>query len=251
MVSLFHIYFVTLQCKSKSDMGLILSIDTATTVCSVALARDGELISERESVIQNSHAEVLSTLIGEVLEDASAALKEVDAVAVSAGPGSYTGLRIGVSTAKGLCYALDKPLISIPSLQIIAAATVGELFEVKRALLCPMIDARRMEVYTALYDRDLTIMNEVEAVVLNSEMFDNIEGDIEIFVSGNGAEKSVPLFADKTRVKVVKGIELHARFMVQMAERKFENGEFENLAYYEPFYLKEFVAGKPRVKGLH
>lgn len=230
-------------------MGLILSIDTATNVCSTSLSSDGVLLAECESRVSNSHAEVLSEMIDSVVSKAKFSLNDIDAVAVSGGPGSYTGLRIGVSTAKGICYALDKPLIAIPSLQIIAAAAKDKAGE-GEFLLCPMIDARRMEVYAAMYNSSLEMVGDVGAVILDAGMFDDINTEMKIIVCGNGASKSVSVFENDRRVEVLGGIELHAKYMTKIAEEGFMRAAFEDVAYYEPFYLKEFVAGKPRVKGL-
>lgn len=230
-------------------MGLILSIDTATNVCSTSLSTNGVLLAECESCVSNSHAEVLSEMIESVVSKANFSLNDINAVAVSGGPGSYTGLRIGISMAKGICYALDKPLIAIPSLQIIAAAAKDKVGE-GEYLLSPMIDARRMEVYTAMYNSSLEMVTDVEAVVLDAGMFNNINTEMKIIVCGNGASKSVSVFDNDRRVELLEGIELHAKYMARIAEERFMRADFEDVAYYEPFYLKEFVAGKPRVKGL-
>lgn len=220
-------------------MALILCIESATKVCSVALAQDGLVLSIKNFKSEKfSHAEKLNGFILNVLKDAGKEINELDAVAVSAGPGSYTGLRIGTSTAKGICYALDLPLISINSLKSLAA-----LSTTLDGLICPMFDARRMEVFTAIYSIGLNEVKETHALVLDELSFADIDQKITFLGPG----------ADKTR-EILKGenysfdlsTEVSALGMVSLAEEKFNQAKFESVAYFEPAYLKDFVAGPPK-----
>ncbi|MFT4600697.1 MAG: tRNA threonylcarbamoyladenosine biosynthesis protein TsaB [Arenicella sp.] len=221
-------------------MALILNLETATKTCSVALAKDGELLSCKELASDNySHAEKLNGFIVEVLAESSIDIKDLDAVAVSAGPGSYTGLRIGTSTAKGLCYGLDIPLISINSLKALANQA-----DVRDGLICPMFDARRMEVYTALYATNLTEIQATNALVVESENLKGFLGKQITFI-GPGAEKCQEMFgSDEHSFKL--DIEVSAKGMISLSEDKFKEGNFEDVAYFEPAYLKDFVAGPPK-----
>lgn len=233
-------------------MALILSIETATEVCSVALLLDGNVLAIRETAGSNEHSAQLTLFIEEVMREAGKLLREIDAVAVSMGPGSYTGLRIGVSTAKGLCFSLDKPMIAVSTLNAMALSarkTYPGLFAAG-TLLCPMIDARRMEVFTALYDLDLNEIRPAEALILLEESFELFQGK-QLAVFGNGAAKCKELFAASGNINFPGELLPSAISVGELAEAKFILGEFENTAYFEPFYLKDFIAGKPRVKGLH
>jgi len=233
-------------------MGLILHIETATQTCSVVLAKDAELLAIREINEKNIHAEVLTAFVSEVMKEASMSLQKLDAVAVSMGPGSYTGLRIGVSTAKGLCYSLDKPLIGISTLQAMARYAALELTdEIKsNTLFAPMIDARRMEVYTALYRPNMEIIGEVAPHIFSEESFIEESKTNELLLTGDGSIKSLDLFKERKNIKIFPHILSSARGMMSLADKKWQARDFENLAYSEPFYLKEFIAGIPRVKGL-
>lgn len=223
-------------------MALILSIETGTEVCSVALARDGELISLRENTEGRNHAHSLALYIQEILDENDLYADELDAVAVGGGPGSYTGLRIGVSTAKGLCYPINKPLIAIGSLHSLANIALEEynagIVEIENpdtALLCPMIDARRMEVYTQLYDMRLMEMSKIEAIIIDENSFEEYPN---LIIFGDGAQKCNSMLSSRAQfVKVISS----ARGMVSIAEDMFNKGEFVDTAYYEPFYLKNFV----------
>ena len=233
-------------------MANILHIETATQVCSVALSANGILLQLLESCEKNSHSATVTNFIDRVMKSAGMAFKELDAVAVSKGPGSYTGLRIGVSTAKGICYAVDKPLIAVGTLLSMAAG-VREGLESRGfpTLLCPMIDARRMEVYCALYDAEGHELREVMAEIIDENSFGSeLERDRIIF-GGEGAEKCREVLGSRPNAAFLDGFKASARYMQGLAAGKFEKQEFGNLAYFEPFYLKDFVAGKPRVKGLH
>ncbi len=227
-------------------------IETATEVCSVALAMDGQLISIRETDKGNSHSANVAVFIEEVLKEASKTPKDIDAVAVSKGPGSYTGLRIGVSSAKGLCYGLNIPLIAIETLK---AMTYG-VFKNKKdietnALFCPMIDARRMEVYSAFYDNNLNQIRDVQADIVDENSYLNYLEKHPIYFFGNGSEKCKNALSQHPNAHFIENIQLSATYMIPLAEEKYKQQEFENTAYFEPFYLKDFIAAKPVVKGLY
>jgi len=221
-------------------MPKILCIESATGICSVALAFDGVVRSIRETSEENSHARKLTLFVSEVLNEAGESLNSIDAVAVSSGPGSYTGLRIGVSTAKGLCFAANLPLIGVPTLE---ALTDGALQETNKeaALYCPMIDARRMEVYSMLADKDGKVLNPVAANIIDSEFLSNIIDKIYFF--GDGAAKCREVLSGRSNFMYLPGIQLSAQWLAKSAERKFKSGNFENISLFEPFYLKEFKAG--------
>jgi len=229
-------------------MPLILNIETATKICSVALGRDGELISYREQGGHYSHSELLTTFIQEVMDEAGIALKNIDAVAISKGPGSYTGLRIGVSTTKGLCYSLDKPMISVSTLQAMALGA-SKIYTDKNALFCPMIDAKRMEVYTALFDSDNNEVRKIRADIIDENSFSEFLAKNKIYFFGNGAEKCKETIDHPNAVFIDKGLP-SAKNMLSISNEKFKNKLFEDVAYFEPFYLKDFIAGVSKVKGL-
>jgi tRNA threonylcarbamoyladenosine biosynthesis protein TsaB len=241
-------------------MALILCIETATEVCSVALFRDEELLGIRESSARNVHSAMLTTFIEEIITTSGLSLGMLDAMAVSMGPGSYTGLRIGVATSKGLCYALDKPLIAVPTLQSMAAGMSpppappqnreGSAEMVIPTLTCPMIDARRMEVYAALYDEDNREAREVRAEIIDEFSFQEFLVGNRVVFGGDGAEKCKLFLGNHQNAVFLDGFHASASFMTCIAMEKYRQQQFENLAYFEPFYLKDFVAGKPRVKGL-
>jgi tRNA threonylcarbamoyladenosine biosynthesis protein TsaB len=236
-------------------MGKILCLDTATSICSVSLSEAGRLISLKESSDKNLHASRLTIFIEEVLKTASLSMNELDAVAVSMGPGSYTGLRIGVASAKGLCFALDKPLIAIPTLQAMALGMREMARQTERdgagqLGLCPMIDARRMEVFCAIFDQELNITRATTAEIINTGSFAEFMQDKLLFFAGDGAEKCKSVLAENKNAVFINGFHHSSLFMIPLAEEKLKRGEFENLACFEPFYLKDFIAGKTRVKGL-
>ncbi|MDP1620709.1 MAG: tRNA (adenosine(37)-N6)-threonylcarbamoyltransferase complex dimerization subunit type 1 TsaB [Bacteroidales bacterium] len=240
-------------------MALILSIETATEVCSVALSRDNKLLGIRESSARNVHSAMLTTFIDEIIKSSGVSLAMLDAIAVSMGPGSYTGLRIGVATAKGLCYALDKPLIAIPTLQAMAVGMTPPPHPSPSrggagggvTLFCPMIDARRMEVYCAVYDNENQEIREVRAEIIDEFSFQEYLADNVVVFGGVGAAKCKPLLESHPNASFIDDFQASALFMIGLATEKFSQNLFEDLAYFEPFYLKDFVAGKPRVKGLH
>lgn len=220
-------------------MAIILNIETSTTTCSAALAQNGNVVKQLVTHEGMNHAKKLPLYIEELLQFAKDNALKIEAVAVSSGPGSYTGLRIGVSTAKGLCYGLQVPLISIDTLAIIAAPVLKECPE--KALACPMIDARRMEVYTALYNKECKRVNSVEAKIIDENAFTQELEQQAIYFCGNGSQKCESTIIHDN-AHFVNDITPLAENMVPLSEAKFQNKEFENVAYFEPFYLKEFQA---------
>ena len=225
-------------------MALILNIETTTTNCSVSLSYEGEILVLKEDNNANySHAEWLHVFIEDIIASSNYQLKDIDAVAVSKGPGSYTGLRIGVSAAKGLCFALDKPLISISTLEALAhqvSATEG--------VIIPMLDARRMEVYSAIFDSSYKEIRKIEAQILDETSFVSyLEKGLVYFV-GNGVEKTKTLLTSANAVFVDDKLP-SAREMGAIAEIKYKKNDIEDVAYFEPYYLKDFVALKPKSKS--
>lgn len=229
-------------------MCTILSIETATPVCSCTLSRDGEIILNREDFRGQSHATLLGQFVHEIMAYVRANSLTPDAIAVSSGPGSYTGLRIGVSEAKGLSYGLGIPMIALPTSLIMASMIADRVGEDE--LLCPMIDARRMEVYSELFDKAGNSVREVRAEIIDVYSFQEFLADYTVVFAGEGAEKCKPSLAGHPNALFLDGFMASAVYMADLSETKFRQKQFENLAYFEPFYLKEFVAGKPRVKGL-
>lgn len=229
---------------------MILCIETATQSCSVALADKGEVVAMRESFGQNNHSGQITLFISEVMDEARLSYDQLDAVAVSMGPGSYTGLRIGVSTAKGICYAVGKPLIAVDTLESIAEVfRAGNRIDAND-VICPMIDARRMEVYAAFFDSEISRMEGTRAIVLDGHSFDGYTTSHRVRLVGDGADKCASLYADVENVEVVSGIRASAKGMAKAACKAFNEKHFVDVAYFEPFYLKDFVAGSPKVKGL-
>lgn len=226
-------------------MALILNIDTATGVCSVALAREGRVVAMKENDEGLNHSTLLGVYVDEVLRQAGVTMAGVDAVAVSAGPGSYTGLRIGVSLAKGLCYGAGKPLIAVGTLESMADAVADRVRE--DALYCPMIDARRMEVYAAVYDREGREVTGVRPVVLDESAFVDELSRGPVYFFGDGSGKARGVLAHPN-ARFLSGVTTSAVNLMRLAERKFAAGKFEDVAYFEPFYLKEFVATVPKRK---
>jgi tRNA threonylcarbamoyladenosine biosynthesis protein TsaB len=222
-------------------MALILSIDTAVDTASVCLAKDGKQISIAKNEKQKDHASWLQPAIKEIFEKNNSELKTVDAVAVTGGPGSYTGLRIGMATAKGICYALNIPLITMNTLLVMANAARNvqkDSFGESADLLCPMIDARRMEVFTAIYSKDLQIIMEPATIELNEKSFDKELLTNSICFFGNGSTK-LQLIKQNARA-IFSNIISDASSMISLSEEKYKQREFADLAYSEPLYLKEF-----------
>ena len=235
-------------------MPTLLHIETATNVCSVSLSCNGQLLSLRESSVKNAHSAVLTAFIEEIFKSAGILISEIDAIAVSEGPGSYTGLRIGVATAKGLCYALGRPLIAIPTLQAMASGMLTMEAVTRHTsrvtLLCPMIDARRMEVFSSVYSFGMVEIRETLAEIIDEKSFSEILKENTIFFAGDGAAKCKSFLEENENVFFLDDFRVSASYMIPLAEKKFFSADFENLAYFEPYYLKDFIAGKPRVKGL-
>lgn len=226
-------------------MALILSIETGTDICSVALANDGELMALRESDEGRDHAKKVALFVDELLRETGVQPSDLDAIAVGKGPGSYTGLRIGVSFAKGMCYALDIPLIAIGSLDALtevaredydAGILDIEEEEWAKAKLCPLVDARRMEVYAEVFDNEGKALTGVAAEVVTEDSFKEWRKD-KFVIFGNGAKKCTELLSDAIFVDIAPS----ARGIVRLAEESFKAQKFEDLAYFEPFYLKEFL----------
>ena len=214
----------------------LLHLETATKVCSVALSCNGELIALREESTQEySHSEKLTIFIQEVVQEAGITLQNLNGVSVASGPGSYTGLRIGVSTAKGLCYALDIPLISVDALVSMAKIAQKKYPE---QTLCPLIDARRMEVYCGIYSSDLTLLKPISADIID----ENSYAEFEPFVYfGDGAEKLSSIW-ERRKCLFDASIRASAIGQIETAYKKFLSNELEDVAYFEPFYLKDFVS---------
>ena len=229
----------------------ILTIETSTSVCSAALCRGDEVLDYRVSQGEANHARLLAVYIDELLRSKGMGKGDVDAVAVSSGPGSYTGLRIGVSTAKGLAYGWGVPLVNVPTLEVLSAVCLQRMRIPEDALLCPMLDARRMEVYTALYDSRLQLIGDIESRVVDNAYW---LPDKDVYYFGNGAEKLREVMqrvrAGQGSVNYVENIEADARVMGGLAALRLANGQTEDVAYFEPFYLKEFVAAPSHIKGL-
>lgn len=230
----------------------ILCIETSTQVCSAAICIGGVPTDRRISIGETNHAKLLPRYVDELLGELTRKGLRIEAVALSAGPGSYTGLRIGTSLAKGLCYGLHVPLLPIDTLQIICESAAAHA-HVEDGLLCPMIDARRMEVYTRLYDADLQPKGETRAVVVEREdslMGDEI-GERDVYYFGDGAEKCQTVLT-QPNMHYIAGIVPDAQYMGLLAEKMLAEGfRGADVAYYEPFYLKQFVAAPSHVKGLH
>ncbi|MBR5845061.1 MAG: tRNA (adenosine(37)-N6)-threonylcarbamoyltransferase complex dimerization subunit type 1 TsaB [Rikenellaceae bacterium] len=233
-------------------MSLILCIETGTDVCSVGLAENGELVALRESCGRD-HARNVAVYVDELLRERDIDADEIDAIAVGKGPGSYTGLRIGVSFAKGLCYGLRKPLIAIGSLDALvevaredAEAGIVDVEDFERATLCPMVDARRMEVYTQLFNGRGEALGEVEAKIIDEQSFAaEIAGAEEFVIFGNGAAKCAGTLSAKAKlIEIVPS----ARGLARLAQEALDAGRTEDIAYFEPFYLKNFVVTTSKKK---
>ena len=228
-------------------MACILHIETSTNACSVAVSEDGQRIyEETEHGERGAGAEQLGRMVDEALSFTDSHAIPFDAVAVSCGPGSYTGLRIGVSMAKGICYGRDLKLIAVPTLELMCVPILlRETIQEENALLCPMIDARRMEVYSALYDRSLKEVRPVGADVVTENTYKQWLDERPIYFFGNGAKKCIEII-NHPNAHYIDGIEPLAKWMMPLAEKRFLNEQFEDVAYFVPFYLKDFVAIKAK-----
>lgn len=227
-------------------MSCILNIETSTDVCSVAISDNGQMIFNKEDHSGPNHAVKLGVYVDEALSFIDAHGISLEAVAVSCGPGSYTGLRIGVSMAKGICYGRDVKLISIPTLELMAVPVLlGEHPAEEDALIVPMLDARRMEVYAKVMDRALKEVRPIQADIVDAETYKEYLDRGTVYFFGNGAEKCMEVI-NHPNARLVKGIEPLAKNMAPLAEKRFVEGKFEDVAYFVPFYLKDFVAKMPK-----
>lgn len=228
-----------------------LCIETSTKVCSAALVKDGKTIAEKLNLTDGNHAQLLACFVEELLQEAKAQDITLDGVALSEGPGSYTGLRIGASLAKGLCYGKNLPLYPIPTPQVLAATFIQAHEVESGAWLCPMIDARRMEVYTAMYDANLQQVMPIEAKIIDGESWQTERAEHEIYFFGDGAMKCETVLAGE-HTHFVSDIVPKAAAMAALAERLDEQAIVRDkaLAYFDPLYIKEFIPAPSHVKGL-
>lgn len=227
---------------NKTMNNLILQIDTSTTVCSVALSENGQTVAVIDLDEPNAHAAKLTVLIEQILDKTERSMRELKAIAVSMGPGSYTGLRIGVSTAKGLCYGLDIPLIAINTLEALFLGYKEQFGLQEGEAFIPMLDARRMEVYSAVYNDQCKLVKPTSAEIIGANYYDELLAAYSrVHLFGSGADKFDVLFATNDRVHVQMEFKGSAAFLSKLAFDKFQNKEFEDVAYFEPFYLKDFV----------
>lgn len=223
-------------------MSCILNIETSTNVCSVAVSQDGSCIFNKEDHEGPNHAVILGVFVQEALSFIDSHAIPLDAVAVSCGPGSYTGLRIGLSMAKGICYGRDVKLIAIPTLELMCVPLLlGEKINEENALLCPMIDALRMEVYSQFFDRALKEVRSINADIVENNTYDDILAQQPVYFFGNGAEKCHEVLTHHN-AHIIEGIVPLAKNMYPLAEKRMANEQFEDVAYFVPFYLKDFVA---------
>ncbi|WP_299133246.1 tRNA (adenosine(37)-N6)-threonylcarbamoyltransferase complex dimerization subunit type 1 TsaB [uncultured Tenacibaculum sp.] len=218
-------------------MSIILNIETATKNCSVSIAKNGDVLASKELNNGNySHAEKLHPFIQDVLNEASISIHEIDAVAVSKGPGSYTGLRIGVSATKGLCFSFDVPLIAVDTLKSLSMnANIDE------GLIVPMIDARRMEVYSAIYDKNYNQVREIRAEIIDENSFEELLTDNKVYFLGDGSEKCKNIITHRNAIFIDEKFP-SAKEMALLSFEKHKKNDIEDVAYFEPFYLKDFVA---------
>ena len=223
-------------------MSCILNIETSTNVCSVAVSQDGSCIFNKEDHEGPNHAVILGVFVQEALSFIDSHAIPLDAVAVSCGPGSYTGLRIGLSMTKGICYGRDVKLIAIPTLELMCVPLLlGEKINEENALLCPMIDARRMEVYSQFFDRALNEVRSISADIVENNTYDDILAQQPVYFFGNGAEKCHEVLTHHN-AHIIEGIVPLAKNMYPLAEKRMANEQFEDVAYFVPVYLKDFVA---------
>jgi tRNA threonylcarbamoyladenosine biosynthesis protein TsaB len=233
-------------------MPIILSIETSTKACSAAIHQDGKLLSVSELYNEKSSSGMLTTLIAHVVKTANLTFQDLDVIAVAKGPGSYTGLRIGVSTAKGLCFTLEKPLISVNTLEAMAhQLSIGRRTVVNYQLstiLCPMLDARRMEVYCAVYDANtLNIVEPTQAKIIDETSFVDLLQDHKVIFFGDGAEKCRAILGENSNAIFLNDVVFpSAKSIGALATRAFENNQFESVADFEPYYLKEFMTTTPK-----
>lgn len=233
-----RIYFLIMSC--------ILNIETSTDVCSVAISDSGQVIFNKEDHSGPNHAVKLGVYVDEALDFLDSHGLPLEAVAVSCGPGSYTGLRIGVSMAKGICYGRGVKLIAVPTLELMAVPVLlGEHPEEEDALIVPMLDARRMEVYAEVLDRALKVVRPIQADIVDADTYKEYLEQHHVYFFGNGAAKCMETI-NHPNAHLVEGIEPLAKNMAPLAEKRFVEGKFEDVAYFVPFYLKDFVAKMPK-----
>jgi tRNA threonylcarbamoyladenosine biosynthesis protein TsaB len=225
---------------------IILHIEASTSVCSVALSQDGHVFFERVNREEMSHAKVLAPFVEEALQTADDQGAKINAVALSSGPGSYTSLRIASSTAKGVCYGRNIPLIAIPTTAVMSVPVLFRDDIDENALLCPMIDARRNEVYATVYDRALQVIKPTHAEVVTEESYKELLDKQPVYFFGNGAEKCSKIINHPNARFLTEHINPLAKNMMPLAERAWFDEKFEEIAYFEPFYLKNFIATKPK-----
>lgn len=227
-------------------MACILHIETSTDVCSVAVSQDGACIFKEEDHNGPNHAVNLGIFVDEALSFTDNHAIPFDAVAVSCGPGSYTGLRIGVSMAKGICYARDLKLLAVPTLELLCVPVLLKgLIQEEDALLCPMLDARRMEVYSQIFDRSLHEIRPTQADIVDGDTYRKYLDEHPVYFFGNGAEKCMDTI-NHPNAHLIKDIKPLAKNMQPLAEKRFFNERYEDIAYFVPFYLKDFVAKAPK-----
>ena len=227
-------------------MACILHIETSTTVCSVAVSEDSHCIYHEEDHSGPNHAERLGSMVDEALSFTDSHAIPFDAVAVSCGPGSYTGLRIGVSMAKGICYGRSLKLIAVPTLELLCVPILLGHEEIEEnALLCPMLDARRMEVYAQLFDRRLQTVRPIQADIVDQDTYAEWLKEHPVYFFGNGAAKCRETI-QHPQAHFIESIEPLAKYMLPLADKRYLEGKFEDVAYFEPFYLKDFVAKAPK-----
>ncbi|MDD4609060.1 MAG: tRNA (adenosine(37)-N6)-threonylcarbamoyltransferase complex dimerization subunit type 1 TsaB [Bacteroidaceae bacterium] len=230
-------------------MSSILHIETSTSICSVAVSQDGANIFSKEDTKGRTHTISLGVFVDEAISFADNHAIPIDAVAVSCGPGSYTGLRVGVSMAKGVSFARDIPLIALPTLEVLTVPILLYHELPDDALLCPMIDARRMEVYSAIYDRSLQAQRVVSADVITANSYAEYLEEHPVYFFGDGAEKCKPIITHPN-AHFIDAINPVAKWMFPLAEKKLANQEWVDVAYFEPFYLKDFVTTQSKKKLL-
>ncbi len=225
-------------------MPLLLALETSTTVCSIALYEGQQLLGASELQIEKSHSSHITMMVSQLVENCGATLQDLSAVAVSGGPGSYTGLRIGTSTAKGLCFSLDIPLMEVSTLYGLALQVIATTPNPERYLFCPMLDARRMEVYTCLLNSELQEVSPIEPIVLDAQTFENKLATQPVIFFGSGAQKFRELVGDNPNALFVDNILPSAKTIGMLAFDKYAQKAFEDVAYYEPFYLKDvYITG--------
>ncbi|MCG8309406.1 MAG: tRNA (adenosine(37)-N6)-threonylcarbamoyltransferase complex dimerization subunit type 1 TsaB [Cytophagales bacterium] len=229
-------------------MAIILSIETATKTSSIALHKDGALLASMDTHQEKSHSEYLTPSIKYLLEISGYKSIEIDAVAVSKGPGSYTGLRIGTSTAKGICYAVNAELIAVNTLESMAYGMIRTQHE--DVLFCPMIDARRMEVYCLVANNNLEILEKTQAKIIDASSFAEFLEKKKVFFFGNGSAKCKSLLDHSENAIFLDEVFPSAAHIGALAWRSYQNSQFEDVAYFEPYYLKDFIAKKPSAKNL-